>query len=88
MFRFKRLLSAILAMIMCFGMMPLAGFAAAPDGFDHFVKRNSFKSDIFDDVQKDDWFYDDVKTAYELGLMRGRGENTFDTESGVTIAET
>lgn len=86
--RFKRILSMLLAIILCVGVLPISSIAATPDGLSNFVKRNSFKSDIFSDVTKSDWFYDDVKTAYELGLMLGRGENTFDTESGVTIAET
>ena len=87
MLRFRRLLSALLAVIMCLTMMPLSGLAANPEGFDHFAKRNTFKSDIFGDVSEADWFYGDIKTVYELGLMLGKGDNTFDTESGVTIAE-
>ena len=85
---FKRLLSALLAVIMCLSVMPIAGFASTHDGFDNFTKRNSFKFGIFTDVSKSDWFYDNVKTSYELGLMVGKGENRFGTESGVTIAET
>jgi len=86
--RFKRILSMLLAMILCLGMVPMTVFAATLDGLDHFAKRNAFNSDTFGDVSKSDWFYDGVKAAYEFGLMVGRGENTFDTESGVTIAET
>ncbi|MBE6598459.1 MAG: hypothetical protein E7638_03340 [Ruminococcaceae bacterium] len=87
--RFKRLLSMLLAVIMCVGVLPMAGIAAATtDGFANFVTRNSYKSDTFDDVSGDDWFYEDVKAAYKLGLMIGKDERTFDTESGVTIAET
>lgn len=87
--RFKRLLSALLAVIMCLSMMPITSFAATThDGFDNFEKRQSFKSNTFTDVSETDWFYGNVKSVYELGLMVGKGENKFDTESGVTIAET
>lgn len=85
---FKRLLSAFLAVIMCISVIPMSVFAAAEDGLGNFTKRNSYEADLFSDVSESNWFYDNVKTAYELGLMVGKGENTFDTESGLTIAET
>ncbi len=85
---FKRLLSAFLAVIMCISVIPMSVFAAAENGLGNFTKRNSYNSELFTDVSESNWFYDNVKTAYELGLMVGKGENTFDTESGVTIAET
>ena len=40
----------------------------------------------FDDVKTDDWFYDDVKTAYEAGLMVGTENNKFSPNMGTTRA--
>lgn len=84
---FRRLLSALLVVTMCVSMVPMAS-SATSDGLDNFTKRNSFKSDLFTDVSKSNWFYDNVKVAYELGLMVGKGKKAFDPASGVTIAET
>lgn len=41
----------------------------------------------FIDVKQGDWFYDDVLTAYEDGLINGRSANTFVPEGSITIAE-
>ena len=42
----------------------------------------------FSDVQEDDWFYKDVKSAYELDLINGKGSaDTFKPEDNMTYAE-
>lgn len=38
---------------------------------------NPDSDNIFDDVNKDDWFYDYVKDAFENGLISGMDENHF-----------
>ncbi|HHV98473.1 MAG TPA: hypothetical protein GXX36_02680 [Clostridiaceae bacterium] len=55
---------------------------------DNFQKANSYNDDTFSHVKPDDWFYENVKTVYELGLMVGKRANRFDHASGVTIAKT
>lgn len=84
----KRIIALILCVIMVTGMLPVTVFAAETDNLHHFTKRNDYTSGTFDDVQKDDWFYKNVKSVYELGLMQGKGGKQFDPESSVTIAET
>ncbi len=42
----------------------------------------------FSDVQASNWFYNDVKTVYEYGLMIGNSATTFSPAGNVTIAET
>jgi len=87
--QFKRLLSLLLAAVLCFGLLPAAAFAAeGAAGLGNFVKRNAWTDGIFSDVESDDWFYENVKSVYEYGLMVGKGENTFDPAGNVTIAET
>ena len=81
----KRLLSLFLAVMLCLSAFPAAGLAAGT-GLENFVKAKSYE-DGFSDVAVQDWFYENVATAYELGLMVGKGENTFDPNGKVTVAE-
>lgn len=83
----KRILSMLLAVLLCLGILPTALLAADDAGLEHFAQKNKFRSGTFTDVGRSDWFYDSVRTVYELGLMVGKGESTFDPESGVTNAE-
>ena len=41
----------------------------------------------FNDVTKDDWFYDDLKSAYLAGVINGKTETTFDPHAPITRAE-
>lgn len=41
----------------------------------------------FTDVTKDDWFYDDVRTAYLAGIIKGRTDALFDPNATITRAE-
>ncbi|MBQ8759585.1 MAG: S-layer homology domain-containing protein, partial [Clostridia bacterium] len=44
-------------------------------------------NDNFSDVADTAWYAENVKTSYELGFMNGKGENTFDPDGSVTVAE-
>ena len=48
---------------------------------------NGFREDLFPDVSRSDWFFDDVKNAYELEIMEGRGKGSFAPLGTVTLAE-
>ena len=50
-----------------------------------FERVNTYNE--FSDVNKSNWYYDNVKTAYELGFMNGKSENSFDPDGNVTVAE-
>lgn len=42
----------------------------------------------FSDVSASDWYYEDVKALYELGLARGKGAgDVFDPDGALTVAE-
>ena len=73
----KRIISMILSIIMIIGLLPSSAFAAEVDNLRNFTKRNTYTNDTFDDVQKDDWFYENVKSVYEHGLMQGKGGKRF-----------
>jgi hypothetical protein len=67
----KKIITLILAVIMCLGMMSTV-FAA------------EFK---FTDVKESDWFYNDVKNAVEMGLINGKSETEYKPEDNLTYAE-
>ncbi len=83
-----RLISLVLSIVMILGMLPLSLSASEPIGFDNFSKVNSWSDDVFADVSPDDWFYGNVKSAFEYGLMIGKENDLFDAEGNVTAAET
>ena len=67
----KKIITLILAVIMCLGMMSTV-FAA------------EFK---FTDVKESDWFYNDVKNAVEMGLINGKSETEYKPNDNLTYAE-
>ena len=67
----RKLLSLILATLMCLTMMSTV-FAA------------EFK---FTDVKESDWFYKEVKSAVEMGLINGKSETIYAPEDNLTYAE-
>lgn len=55
-------------------------------GMDNFKKVQEYQPGTFADVKESDWFYDNVKAAYELGLMVGGG-GKFRPNDTITLAE-
>lgn len=41
----------------------------------------------FEDIDKDSWYYNDIKTAYYSAIMTGSSETTFEPENNITRAE-
>ena len=67
----KKLFSFILAI--CMIIMSVAGVFAA---------------DLpFADVKTSDWFYSDIKTAYETGLINGKSDTAYGPNDNMTYAE-
>lgn len=67
----KRILCSLLALVMCISMAATV-FAAEMK---------------FTDVKTSDWFYDDVKTAVESGLVNGKSATTYAPNDNLTYAE-
>ncbi len=61
-------------------------YADNQSGLNLFTKKYEYDDTTFRDVQKK-WIKDALKPSYELGLISGRSENTFDPNGPVTIAE-
>lgn len=53
----------------------------------NFTTKNRYSSGLFADVNSNHWFSENVKTTYELGLMKGTGSGTFSPGNNVTLAE-
>ena len=67
----KRMVSRLLALILCVGLLPATALAA---------------EGTFPDVPKDAWYYNDVKTAVESGLLNGKN-GLYAPDDNMTYAE-
>ena len=67
--------------------VPESGEPGDPDESARPEGPGGFRGDRFSDVAESDWFFGNVKTAYELGLMQGRGENVFSPLGSLNLAE-
>ena len=67
----KKIISMLLTVVMCFSLMTVS-FAAEMN---------------FIDVKSTDWFYNDVKTAVEMGLVNGKSATTYAPNDNLTYAE-
>ena len=71
----KRVAGLFLAMLLCFGIIPVSVLAAdGTGGLDNFAKKNVWTDSLFEDVAETDWFCDNIRSVYEYGLMVGKGE--------------
>ena len=71
-----------LAVILSFCVIP----AAAAGSMNNFRAVRSY-SDNFSDVPGSEWYFDNVKSAYEYNLMAGTSDTTFEPDSYLTVAQ-
>ncbi len=69
----KRVLTILLACLLTLGLLPFSVSAAGELAFT--------------DVVKTDWFYNDVKTAVDAGLVNGKSATTYCPADNLTYAE-
>ena len=67
-------------------MLPVT-VSAAGTGMGNFERNGSYQAGLFIDVPGNAWYADSVAAAYELGLMKGSGPQTFSPQGTVTVAE-
>lgn len=60
---------------------------ASQGSMGNFQAKSRYDGALFRDVASGDWFYGNVVTVYELGLMKGTGSGTFSPGNNVTLAE-
>lgn len=80
----RKLTSLLLAAILCLALVQ-PGYAAA--GMENFSAALEYDG-RFNDVSPSKWYADNVKAAFEYGLMNGTGEDTFNPNGKLSIAET
>ena len=81
-----KLFSVFLAVLLTMSLF-LPTMAANNAGLTNFQKLQSYTEGTFHDVKTADWFYENIKSVYELGLMIGRDSATFGTDGNMTVAE-
>ncbi len=83
----KKVLSILLALF--FLNSSLFVSAASIDGkISNFKKISNYSENKFKDVSNSAWYTENVKTAYEYGLITGSSKTTFEPNGNITIAET
>lgn len=82
----KKIVSLFTAVIMLFTLIPTT-FAAQNNSLDNFSKTNTYRQGQFTDVSSSVWYCDTVAQVYELGLMKGNGDGTFNPKGYITEAE-
>ncbi len=56
-------------------------------GLTNFKKITTYQ-DTFLDVNKGEWYYENIKSVYEYGVMNGVNDTQFSTIKNISIAET
>jgi S1-C subfamily serine protease len=77
----KKLFSALLAVCMAAALFPAATYAA---GLSYFTAEKTYVQGQYTDVSSTNTFVDNVRTAYELGLMQGQSSSYFGVKSNLT----
>lgn len=78
----KRICSLLLAVALMLGLLPSA-FA----GYENFTAQTTYTLGQFTDVSEDAWYADNVRAAYEYGLINGQSATRFAPDSSLTVAE-
>jgi len=96
-YKSKQLLSALLAAALVFCLLaasPMTVYAdwavileAEIESFKVFQEVNTYTSGQFNDVRESAWYSGVAAKAYEYGLMKGTGANTFNPSGNMTVAE-
>jgi len=61
---------------------------SADSNYDNFKIINEYSPNQFSDVKENVWYEDSLKFSYELGLVKGSSETSFNPTGNITIAET
>ena len=82
----KRILSLVLTLGLVLTLCPAA--LAAGTGLSNFKSVNTYGSGTFKDVPANTWYTENVKSAYELDLMKGTSSVAFSPDGNITIGST
>ncbi|MDR1589496.1 MAG: trypsin-like peptidase domain-containing protein [Oscillospiraceae bacterium] len=79
--------TAIILALVILASAAIAPLSSALGGMTRFYPVRSSDGGVFEDVDSGAWYAASVKSAYELGLIDGRGGGKFDPAGTLTIAE-
>ena len=83
----RKLLAALLAVLLCALLLPAAAMAAeTSSGLQAFTPAATYADGVFPDVAADAWYASGVKTVYELNIMNGT-DLGFEPSGTVTWAQ-
>lgn len=80
----KRIIAMLLALFIVVSAIP----AMAAGSLSNFKKVNNYTDKTFSDVSSSNWFSDNVRKSYELGLFLGIGGNKFVPRGDISILQT
>jgi hypothetical protein len=81
----KRILTASLSAALVLAAAPAS--LAADGSLSHFTQVNTYRQGQFTDVAASAWYQPNVAAAYNLGLMKGSSNTTFNPKGNLTIGE-
>ena len=82
----KKLLALILALVLTFSLAPIA--SAEDFSLSNFIPTRVYDEGHFTDVATNAWYAESVKNGYELGLINGSSDTTYNPTGNITLAET
>ena len=80
----RRAISFLMTLILAVSILSMT--VLAQENMSNFTKSKTYPPGLFTDVT-DEWFAQDVRAAYEYGLINGKSDTTFEPSSNLTIAE-
>lgn len=85
----KKFLSIIFTFYICIVLLSTIVLAVNTYGTNrvHFERVTVYFQDQFSDVPANQWYTDSIANAFELGLMVGNSDTTFNPHGDVSIAE-
>ncbi len=84
----KKYISLLLSVLMALSLFLSSYAHYVVGGINNFEQRLFYDEKQFSDVDKNDWYYENIRSVYQFGLMQGKGNNVFDVSGQITIAET
>ena len=83
----KKVLSYMLVLTLLLSLLPAAALAASA-GLGNFKTVQTYQTGRFTDVAASAWYEENVKTAYELDLVKGVSDTAFNPSGNITVAAT
>jgi hypothetical protein len=77
----KRPVKSAILLALILMLFPCSAYAA--EGLDSFVDSRSMDGTTFADVKTSSWFYNGVKSAYDMAIMEGMGGGRFEPNQTV-----